>query len=304
MEDWASGFRIDEAFHTWGTRFDSVVPGCVETGYASLELPCRSAYGFATVYAEPTAPRPDRPVTTVAYELADTGTAPRYLFAELVKRLGPPDDISRDDAPEQANENAVVLHANWKRDRVAIGLSLYGAPRPSDFGNGLGKLYLSWAERDAAVAPFLAEWTKANQAVAAAAEGARIRIFSVRYAIYEDCTEPPPPASLALSTPELLLTPPAIAARLAPTTFALWSDAASSRWYLSTARTTVLLGGEETSTLHFYDVAPARGGGFTEIGTASWSVRDAYGSASMKDALVALEAIPGLTIERSAGHDA
>ena len=160
MEDWASGFRIDEAFHTWGTRFDSVVPGCVETGYASLELPCRSAYGFATVYAEPTAPRPDRPVTTVAYELADTGTAPRYLFAELVKRLGPPDDISRDDAPEQANENAVVLHANWKRDRVAIGLSLYGAPRPSDFGNGLGKLYLSWAERDAAVAPFLAEWIR------------------------------------------------------------------------------------------------------------------------------------------------
>jgi hypothetical protein len=102
----------------------------------------------------------------------------------------------------------------------------------------------------------------------------------------------------------VLLTPAAIAARLGKTTFALWTDAAGSRWYLSTARTTVLLGGEETSALHFYDVAPARGGGFTEIGTSSWSVRDAYGSASMKDAVEALEAIPGLAIERSAGHDA
>ena len=66
----------------------------------------------------------------------------------------------------------------------------------------------------------------------------------------------------------------------------------------------MLLGGEETSTLHFYDIAPARSGGFTEIGTTSWSVRDAHGSTSMKDALEALEAVPGLTIERSAGHDA
>jgi hypothetical protein len=304
MDNWTSGFRIDDAFHPWGTLFDVAAPGRVQSGYASAELPCRSASGFATIYAELAAPRPDRPVTTVAYELADTGAAPRYLFAQLVKRLGPPDDVSRDDSPELANENSVVLHASWKGDKVEIGLSLYGAPRPSDFGNGLGKLYLSWAERDVAVAPFLAEWTKANQAVAAAAAGARAKVFSVRYAIYEDDTEPPSPAALALSTPELVLTPPAIAGRLAPTTFALWSDSAATRWHLSTARSTVLLGGPETSRVHFYDIAPARGGGFTEIGTASWSVRDAHGSSSMKDALEALEAVLGLQIDRHAGHDA
>jgi hypothetical protein len=56
--------------------------------------------------------------------------------------------------------------------------------------------------------------------------------------------------------------------------------------------------------VHFYDIAPARGGGFTEIGTASWSVRDAHGSSSMKDALEALEAVLGLQIDRHAGHDA
>ena len=248
MDNWASGFRIDEAFHPWGTVFEAAFPGRVADGYASVELPCRSAYGFATVYAEPTAPRPDRPVTTVAYELADSGTAPRYLFAELVARLGPPDGISRDDNPEQANESSVVLHANWKRGKVEIGLSLYGAPRPSDFGNGLGKLYLSWAERDVAVAPFLGGVDSANQAAVAAAASASIKIFSLQYALYGDDTEPLSPAELALSTPQLLLTPPAIATRLAPTTFALWSDTAAARWHLSTARSTVLLGGAETSS--------------------------------------------------------
>ena len=304
MDDWTSGFCIDEAFHTWGTRFEVVAPGRVENGYASVELPCRSAYGFATIYAEPTAPRPDRPVTTISYELADTGTAPRYLFAALVKRLGQADEVSREDGPEHANADSVVLHANWTRGKARIGLSLYGAPRPSSFGDGLGRLYLSWTEQDAAAAPFLADWTAAHDAAAAAAEGARLKVFAVRYDLYDDDYPPPPPAELALQTPDVVLTPPAIAARLAKTTFALWSDAAGSRWYLSTARTTVLLGGAETSELHFYDIEPARGGGFTEIGTASWSVRDAYGSTSMKDALAALEALPGLEIKRYSGKDA
>jgi hypothetical protein len=304
MGNWTSGFLIDEALHPWGTLFETAAPGRVPSGYASARLPCRSAYGFSTVYVEPAAARPDRPVTTVTYELADVGTASRYLFAELVKRLGQPDEVTRDDSPEAANENTVVLHANWQRDKVRIGLSLYGARRPSEFGDALGALYLSWAEQDVAAQPFLPAWVAANDAAASAAEGARLRVFSVRYDLYDDDYPPPSPAALALQTPDVLLTPPAIAARLDKTIFALWTDAAGSRWYLSTARTTVLLGGQETSALHFYDVAPARGGGFTEIGTASWSVRDVYGSASMKDALAALEAIPGLTIERSAGHDA
>jgi hypothetical protein len=304
MDNWMSGFRIDEVFHPWGTVFEAAFPGRVAKGYASAEWPCRSAYGFATVYAEPTAPRPDRPVTTVAYELADNGTAPRYFFAELVTRLGPPDDINRDDSPERANESSVVLHANWKRGKVKIGLSLYGAPRPSDFGNGLGKLYLSWAEPDAAAAPFLAEWTAANQAAVAAAASARIRIFSLQYALDEDDAEPLSPSELALSTPDLLLTPPAIAARLGPTTFALWSDAALARWHLSSARSTVLLGGAETATVQFLDIAPARGGGYVELSAGPWSVRDAHGSPSIKAAVAALESLPGLQIERHAGHDA
>ncbi|MGH8432194.1 MAG: hypothetical protein ACREUF_17510, partial [Solimonas sp.] len=170
MDEWHSGFSIDEAFHPWGTRFEAVAPGRVGRGYASVELPCRAACGLATIYAEPTAARPDRPVTVVAYELADTGAPSKYLFAQLVIRLGAPDRIDREVAPDGGNaHDSVVLHANWMRDRIAIGLSLYGAPRPSDFGDGLGKLYLSWTDTDEAAAPFLAEWNAANQAVAEAA---------------------------------------------------------------------------------------------------------------------------------------
>ena len=175
MNDWASGFRIDERFHPWGTRFEAVVPGRVERSYASVELPCRSAYDLATVYAEPTAARPDRPVTSIAYELADTGVPPRNLFAQLVIHLGPPDEVDRSEVPDHASaSDSVVLYASWKRDAIAIGLSLYGAPRPSAFGTGLGKLYLSWRDADAAAAPFVAEWTAANRAVADVAIGAGV----------------------------------------------------------------------------------------------------------------------------------
>jgi hypothetical protein len=75
-------------------------------------------------------------------------------------------------------------------------------------------------------------------------------------------------------------------------------------WHLSTGRSTVLLGGAETSTVQFLDIAPARGGGYAELGVGPWRVRDVHGSTSIKDAVVALEAVPGLKIERHSGHDA
>ena len=55
--------------------------------------------------------------------------------------------------------------------------------------------------------------------------------------------------------------------------------------------------------MQFLDIAPARGGGYAELGVGPWSVRDAHGSASIRDAVAALAALPGLTIERQSGHD-
>ena len=78
-DDRESGFHIGETFHAWGTPFEAVAPGRIDRGYATTELPCRSAYGFVTVYAAPTAARPDRPVTSVSYELADTSGIARAV---------------------------------------------------------------------------------------------------------------------------------------------------------------------------------------------------------------------------------
>ena len=183
MDNWASGFRHRRGASIPGARCSMRRrrAACSRAMPAS-SLPCRSAYGFATVYAEPAAARPDRPVTTVTYELADTGTAPRYLFAELVKRLGQPDEVTRDDSPEAANENTVVLHANWHRDKVEDRpVALRRADDRRNSAMRRAALYLSWADQDAAAAPFLPAWIAANAAAASAAEGARLRVFSVRY---------------------------------------------------------------------------------------------------------------------------
>lgn len=84
----------------------------------------------------------------------------------------------------------------------------------------------------------------------------------MRYDIYDEAYPAPSPTELALQSPHVLHTPPAIARRLGKRTFALWSDASRSTRYLSTARTTIRLGGEDASKLHFYDIAPAGGGGY------------------------------------------
>ncbi|MDQ2705820.1 MAG: hypothetical protein M3Y43_11690, partial [Pseudomonadota bacterium] len=98
MDDTTEGFRLGEAgFFRWGTRFNDVVRDFEGTGYASRPLPCSEAYGFATRSAEPSAPRPDRPVLTVTYELAATANPARDLFAPLVMRLGAPQKIQRDE---------------------------------------------------------------------------------------------------------------------------------------------------------------------------------------------------------------
>jgi hypothetical protein len=215
MDDIAHCFRIGTASHPWGTLFEEVAPGAVDEGYASTELPCASAYGFATVYAEITAPRPDRPVMGLAYELAASGATPKDVFAQLVIRLGAPAEVDRDEG-NAGSPDSVVLYAQWSRGEVDISLSLYGAPRPSDFGDGLGKLYLSWGDIDAASAPFLAAWRAANaELVRAATSAATVHTFSVAHEI-NPLLEP-----RCLHHPEILETPPPIAARLGPTGFAL-----------------------------------------------------------------------------------
>jgi hypothetical protein len=308
MYDTAKGFSFGEAgFFPWGTRFDTVVRDFEGTGYASRPLPCREAHGFAICSAEPSAPRPDRPVLTVTYELATTADPARELFAPLVMRLGAPQTIERDElSPIASSPDHVVLHANWKTaEGIPIGLSLYGAPRATRFGDSAGSLYLSWGDLEAAAAPWLQEWHAANDAVARAAQSPGvIERFAVAYDVRaSDMHEPHRIASRCLGAPELLDTPRSIAHGLGDRGFALWSDAAGTRWHLSTSACTIVLGGPDTSRVRVASVEPARGGGFASIDIGGWWARDAWKSRAIDDAVHALERVPGLTIERSSGHD-
>lgn len=297
MDDTAQGFRIADTFHAWGTLFDTVAPGTVEAGYASTGIACARAYGFATVSAGITASRPDRPVMGLTYELAASGPPAKDIFAQLVIRLGAPTRIDREEE-NAGNESAVVLHAHWSRGAVALALSLYGAARPSEFGDGIGALYLNWADIDAASAPFIDAWRAANEELAMAAAGAAtVHTFAVAYPIN------PLPGPACLHHPEILKTPAPIAARLGELGFALWSDAAGTRWHLSTAADSIVLGRPDSSTVQVLEIEPAKGGGFAGIEIGPWSVRSAFRSRAIADAARELEKLPGLTITRHGGYD-
>jgi hypothetical protein len=277
MDDAAQGFRIGADFFRWGTLFDDVAPGAVDTGYASTNLRCVSTYGFATVSAAVTAPRPDRPVTGLAYELAAAGMAPKEVFAQLVIRLGAPTEIDREDEND-GDSNSVVLYAQWSRD-------------------GIGILYLNWND-DAASAPFMDAWRTASDALAlTATSAATVHVFHVAYEIN------PLPEPRCLHHPEILATPADVAARLGTTGFALWSDANGLCWHLSTAADSIVLGGPAASTVQVMEIEPAKGGGFAAIDVGAWSVRDAWGSRAIAEAARLLANLPGLTITRHEGYD-
>jgi hypothetical protein len=297
MDDTAQGFRIGDTFHPWGTLFDAVASGVVEAGYAITEIPCAQAYGFATVSAVIAAPRPDRPIMGLAYQLSASGSPAKDVFAQLVVRLGAPTSIDREEG-NAGNESAVVLHAQWSRGDVAFALSLYGAVRPSDFGDGIGALYVNWDNVDAASAPFIDAWRAATQELATAATAAAtVHTFAVAYPIN------PLPGPACLHHPEILETPAPIAARLGKQGFALWSDATGTRWHLSTAADSIVLGGPDSSIVQVLEIEPAKGGGFAGIEVGPWSVRSAWLSRAIADAARELEKLPGLTVERHQGHD-
>ncbi len=231
------------------------------------------------------------------FEAVAAGAMPKEVFAQLVIRLGAPTKVDREE--ENAGDpDSVVLHAQWSRGDIAIALSLYGAPRPSAFGDGLGKLYLSWGDIDAASAPFIDAWHAANADLARVAESAAtVHTFSVAYPIN------PLPGPRCLHHPEILETPPPVAARLGPTGFALWSDAAGTRWQLSTAADSITLGGPASSAVQMIEIAPAKGGGFAAIEVGPWSVRSSRLSRAIADAARELEKLPGLTVTQHAGYD-
>jgi hypothetical protein len=296
LDECAHGFRIDGTLHEWGCRFDEVVTDYAGENYVRHSIPCSTAYGFETVSVELTADAPDRPVTSLAYEIA-ANLAPKDAFARLVKALGQPGEISREDVTD---EGSVALYASWERGPCSISASFYGAPRASEFGDSIGALYVSWTDTEAAAAPFLEQWTAANAALAEAAKDAKPAFFEVRYPTFDPDYPAPTPSERALRADGLLETPTDAAKRLGTRTFALWRDK-SGGWYLSTGRDTVRL--VEGTVVDLMEIAPARGSGYAALEIGLWHVRDAHGSAAIAEAARQIARIPGVTVERHTGND-
>lgn len=308
MDDMAKGFFLGDAgFFPWGTRFDEIVPDIEGTGYSSRTLQCAEALGLPTLSAEITASQPDRPILNITYQLADGATAAKDVLARLVILLGAPRTIERDElSPYASSPDHVVLYATWTtRDQISIGLSIYGAPRATEFGDSLGALYLGWGDLEAAAAPWLADWQTANEAVAFDARSpGKIERFAVAYDVRaSDADDRHRIANRCLHTPDLLDTPEPIARMLGKREFALWSDASGRRWHLSTHAVTVVLGRPGTSLVKVASIEPARGGGSETIDVGPWWARDAWKSRAIEEAVRALARVPGLTIERSSGYD-
>lgn len=290
MDDCDKGYRIDGAFHPWGTAFEE-----------PAERPCSTAYGFETIFVELYAADPGKPVVTASYELANVIDR-KATFARLVKTLGQPAEIDRsgEEAGRDSSSN-VVLYANWPRGNHSISVSFWGAPRPSAFGDGIGRLYVTWNDTEAAAAPFADDWQRANEAVARAAArlDGKPAIFAVAWPLFDKDYPPYDASYRAVNMPELLDTPGPVAERLRANAFALWQG--DGVWHLSHGRFTVILGAVPVQIL---DIAPARGGGFSAIEVGAWSARDSYRSGAMADAVAALERVPGLVLERHEGKDA
>ena len=243
----------------------------------------------------------------MTYQLAAGAIAAKEVLARLVKRLGAPQEIERDELSTYASSpDHVVLYATWAmREDISIGLSIYGAPRDTEFGASIGALYLGWGDLEAAAAPWVADWQAANAEVARAAQSpGTIETFAVAYDVLTgDADDPHRIANRCLHAPDLLDTPQPIARRLGEKDFALWSDTTGQRWHLSTAACTVVLGQPGTSMVKVASIEPARGGGSASIDVGFWWARDAWKSRSIEEAVRALERVPGLTIERSSGYD-
>ena len=301
IEDWSQGFRLGDVLHPWGTRFNAFATDRTRQGWCFRALPCAEAYGFATTCAELMAPRIDRPMVRLFYRLVPRSTGEDVL-AQLVSRLGQPDQIGHSEAPPLANPSgAVVLNATWRHRTTSGGLSIYGAHRTSDSGIDMGIIYLTWDDVEAAGAPYVDAWRRANEALARAAATAQPTVFHLQHPIFDPANSAESAHSRALNSPELLKTPATIAAPLGRKGFALWLGGGS--WYLSTARATVLLGAPETSIVQFTELAPARGGGSAELRVGVWAVRDSWRSQAIADAANVLSRLPGLVVEHQEDID-
>jgi hypothetical protein len=155
-----AGFPIDGRVLPWGTTLDAacrllgVAPGHRRHIASEALLPCSAVFGFPAISALLSAPAPELPVLSVAYELASGGEIrpdPEPWAATLTQQLGTPSQLARSEIPDYADPaDCVPFYANWNLGDTGVGLSIYGALRTVEDGRSAGTLWLSWSEALAA----------------------------------------------------------------------------------------------------------------------------------------------------------
>jgi hypothetical protein len=319
MQRLDSGFPFGSRRYRWGTTFEQLVAETAAGGRHrsahSVIVPCAEALGLAAISVEATAPRSDRPVIQLCYQLApvagDALPNPAVFAIPLSGAFGEPRNASQYELPESGDPSGSVrFHAGWDAGDFSVGLSLYGAPRTTEFGPAPGCLWLSWSPVRAAE-PYLSE-RRARARELAAQEPADIAGFRFGLAqlpVFGGSAAEPGDgeallreANCALYHPELLPTPPAISALVGDRGAAFWR-CGDGRLCASTAWDTIVFAAETPVEISWHDIAPAKGGGFSEIAIGGWSVRDLHGSRSIRDAVEHLGAMAGLHVKHLTGYD-
>jgi hypothetical protein len=323
MRDFERGFRIDGRLVAWGATLAKAAEKLglpahgPRLGYSTLNVCCGKACGFAAVGAELTAYGLSRPVTAVACDLAPPArepAEPQVWTRPLAALLGPASEETTEEVGGRREPADVVrYYANWDRGDFSVGLSVYGGPRQVEGGVSPARLWLSWSTERAA-APYLAEWHAAGASLAVAARGAEgLRTFQLgfdQHALHGDGREPAGKAKLsreawlALAAPDILLTPAPVAKRLSKRQFALWSNPGMKVHCLSTRWDSVIWDDGASPKIDWWHVLPAKGPGQSALHAGNWSVVDFADSTSVPDAIRALEAIPGVRVNRlDGGYD-
>jgi hypothetical protein len=321
MHEIARGFRLDGRLIAWGTTMASaaaeagiVMAGDGRVAYTRLRARCSRAYGFDVLSAEMGGFGGDRPVTSLSYELSlpgDGSMEPEHWLAALRHAFGPP-QRDQTDAIDEGDPHAgsrVRRYASWQAGEVALGLSVYGAPRQVPEGRSAGTLWLSWAHVHAA-APYLPSWRSACAALAVASRAAEdVRIFTLdmapgamhagtgRSAALQRASE------LALTAPDVLDTPLEIAARLTPARVALWRSRQHRIACLSTRHDSRMWDEGQPPEIVHQVTKPAKGGGMAGLHVGRLSVFDVYGSRAIDELAAALAAMPGATVRRVEDYD-
>lgn len=317
MQDIAEGFRVGATLFPWGILLGDIagtlgieLEEASRHGWRHVEVVCEQTYGLDTFIVSMTSHGFDRPVTALSYEIAPADqTDPAVWMAPLMRMLGTPQTAETYDLPAHANPSGCVrFYASWSKGDQSAGLSLYGAPRRTSHGLAVGCLWLNWAIVPAA-RPFLAAWRERSEELARQALG-HSGIVTFHLSV-----EPGPAvaearqgvlardSAHALGAPQLLPTPESIARRLGARGIGFWRSGDYSRWHASTCWDTVSFNIGAPVEVDWYDIAPAKGSGFSEIAIDGWSARDINGSRAIVDAVAALKTIPGVTVRRVDGYD-